>query len=141
MPVQRGESVRVVGLSEFLADLKAMDWDTDVLTKAAKEAATMVLKAAQSMAGSEGGVAAHAAKSMRASAGRKSASILLGGGDHPEAAGAEFGSIRFHQFKPYRGNSSGAGYFLYPSIRARTDEVVQIFSTAVERLISRAFPD
>jgi len=142
MAVQKGESIRVLGLREFQAELKALEgnWPRE-LTRAAKEAASLVLGAAQSAAAGQGGVAGHAAKSLRVTGGQRSASIWLGGDDHPEALGAEFGSIRFHQFKPYRGNAAGAGYFLYPSLRQQQPAVLDVYSAALERLFARAFPD
>lgn len=38
-------------------------------------------------------------------------------GGSPWSMGAEFGAIRWHQFKPWRGNQDQAGYFLWPTVR------------------------
>ena len=54
------------------------------------------------------------------------------------AGGAEFGSYRYHQFKPWRGSSSDAGYFLYPSIRDDAGRIEEEYRDAVDDLIKRA---
>lgn len=52
--------------------------------------------------------------------------------------GAEFGSDRFTQFRPWRGNDTGAGYFLWPTVRAMSDEVMGRYGDALMRAVDRA---
>lgn len=67
------------------------------------------------------------------------AAVKLSASDFPGALGAEFGADRnqrrfirgtqgqrkgWNQFKPWRGNDAGAGYFLWPAIR-RNSEAIQ----------------
>lgn len=46
----------------------------------------------------------------------------------------------WNQFRPWRGNRAGAGYWLYPTIRAHTDEIVDMYATDVARITAKAFP-
>lgn len=46
--------------------------------------------------------------------------------------GAEFGSKRHRQFRPWLGNGFSAGYFLYPTVRARGDEAFERWVGAVQ---------
>ena len=76
--------------------------------------------------------------------------VRLGEG-FPGALGAEFGAYRnqlrqgrprgrsaqvrgWQQFKPWRGNDAGAGYFLWPAIRENTDEIINRYSEMIEKL-------
>lgn len=45
--------------------------------------------------------------------------------------GAEFGAAAYRQFKPWRGNDSEAGYFLYPAVRAKSDMIEREYSAAL----------
>jgi hypothetical protein len=48
--------------------------------------------------------------------------------------GAEFGGQRrptTQQFQPWRGSSTGAGYFLWPSIRANSADIQERYSQAL----------
>lgn len=47
----------------------------------------------------------------------------------------------WNQFRPWRGNSDGAGYFLFPAIRQAEPEIVDMYGAALERLAAHAFPD
>lgn len=44
--------------------------------------------------------------------------------------GAEFGSDRFRQFSPWRGSGTGAGYFLFPEVRAQSDAIMERWDEA-----------
>lgn len=45
--------------------------------------------------------------------------------------GAEFGSDRFRQFSPWRGSDTGAGYFLWPTVRAESDATIEEYGDAL----------
>lgn len=52
------------------------------------------------------------------------------------------GRIRgWNQFRPWRGNKAGAGYFLFPAIRDRADEIADVYGDAIGRITKQAFPD
>lgn len=134
-------SIRVDGLRELSRALKSMDKELGKdLQKANKSAASLVADHARAAAYSLGGVAAHVAPSLKASAGRMSASVSGGGSAYPMFGGAEFGSIRYTQFQTWRGSSSDAGYFLYPTIRRDVDQIVELYSEALDNLLGKAFP-
>ena len=40
----------------------------------------------------------------------------------------------WNQFKPWRGSDTGAGYFLYPSIREQEDEIVNRYDEMFRKL-------
>lgn len=105
------------------------------MDEAAKEAdhnsAELVAEKASSAAHALGGVAARVAPSINAQDGR----AVFGGPTYPEAKGAEFGALQFPQFKPWRGDGDGAGYFFTPSIRDTEDEVDQAYYDAVDDLL------
>ena len=138
----RGQSTRVIGLKEFVAELKAVAPEfARELSKVNREIAQLVRDEAKSKAADLGGVAAHVGPSIRASGTQKSASVTLGGDDFPMAMGAEFGSIQYHQFKAWRGNGMDAGYFVYPTIREHADDIERMIVDGFMRVAEHAFPD
>jgi hypothetical protein len=52
--------------------------------------------------------------------------------------GAEFGSDRFRQFSPWRGNKDGAGYFLWPTVRDEGDFISDTYEDALLRAVDKA---
>lgn len=137
----RTGTVQVTGLPELSRALKAIGPDAQKeLRDASKRVATFVANDARSAAQSIGGVAAHVAPSIKPVGGVSGAGVAMGGAAYPMAGGAEFGSLRFKQFKPWRGNGSDAGYFLYPSIRRDADRIQTEFTDAVDDIIKRRFP-
>jgi hypothetical protein len=49
--------------------------------------------------------------------------------------------LGWNQFQPWRGNDRGAGYFLYPTIRANVSEIIEMYGDEMERLLADVFPD
>ena len=134
-------TVKVEGLAELNRALRAIGPEAQKeLREASKKVAAFVAADAASAARSIGGVAGHVAPSIKAVGGVSSAGVAFGGAAYPMAGGAEFGSIRFKQFQPWRGSSSSAGYFVYPSIRRDEDRIVTEFTDAVDKVITRNFP-
>lgn len=133
------EGVRVHGLNELILRLKAMEVGAEVgIRLANKEAATHVAQGASSAARSLGGVAAHVAPSIKASAGVKSGAVAFGGDAYPMGPGAEFGGGRrptTQQFKPWLGHT---GYFVYPTIRRDRDDIDAAYREALDRIIKEA---
>lgn len=137
----RSGTVQVHGLPELSRALKAIGPDAQKeLREASRRVARFVADDARAAALSIGGVAAHVAPSIKPVGGVSGAGVALGGAAYPMAGGAEFGSLRFKQFKPWRGNGSDAGYFVYPAIRADADRIETEFTDAVDDIIKRRFP-
>lgn len=134
-------TVQVEGLRDLNRALKQLGPDAQKeLRDASKEVAGFVARDASAAARSLGGVAAHVAPSIRAVGGVGGAGVSFGGSAYPMAGGAEFGSIRYKQFKPWRGNGPDAGYFVYPAIRQDADRIVTEFTQAVNKVIEKRFP-
>lgn len=47
----------------------------------------------------------------------------------------------WNQFKLWRGAGENAGYFLFPTIREEGDQMVEVYGNAIDRLMSKAFPN
>lgn len=139
------DRIDVRGLVELQRELRKVSAELPRMLRVANlEAAELVAAEARARALALGGVAAKVAPSVKALAEQRRAAVRLGGARYPMAMGAEFGGRgrpRTRQFAPWRGNGAGAGYFLHPAKRDKTDEVVERFGDAVERITRAAFPD
>jgi hypothetical protein len=49
--------------------------------------------------------------------------------------------IGWNQFNEWRGNKQNAGYFLYPTLRASTDDIVVKYASEMEKQLKPVFPD
>lgn len=135
----RTGTIQVEGLSELNRALnRAESAVPGALRDTNKKVAENVTGKARGNALGLGGVAAHVAPSLRAVAGAKSAGVAGGGASYPMFGGAEFGSIRYKQFKPWRGSGPDAGYFLYPAIRAEAPNIEVEYGKALDELIRKA---
>lgn len=148
-------ATKVVGLSEFRREIKKLDEAglIDELKNVNFDVAQLVVRAAQNEASSR--MEQSAAQSLKPSRQAARAQVTGGGAKFPFFGGAEFGADRnqprgtlggrrmtgWNQFKPWRGNGSGAGYFLYPAIRSKTDEIVDKYGDALMKIAAHAFPD
>ena len=47
----------------------------------------------------------------------------------------------WNQFRPWRGNKEGAGYWFFPAVRQATPEIVDLYGDRVVKLAQKAFPD
>lgn len=132
--------VQVEGLAELNRALRALggrEFQAEI-RDAGKEIATDVAADARGIASGLGGVAAKAAPTVSASAGFTSAGVTLGG--QPWSMGAEFGGgarPTTQQFKPWKGSGSGAGYFVYESIRRNSTEIGERYQNALDQIIKR----
>ena len=134
----RSGTIKVEGLTELNRGLRAISKEAQGdLKEASRKVAEFVAADAKAAATSQGGVAAHVAPSIARVGGVSGAGVAFGGARYPMAGGAEFGSIKYKQFKPWRGNSSDAGYFVYPSIRRDADRIVTEFQQAVDDLLRK----
>lgn len=134
----RTGDVQVQGLRELNLALRSIGKEAQAeLRGASKDVAETVMSDARALGMSEGGVAAKVAPSIRATAGVKSAGLGFGGAAYPFAAGAEFGSKRFAQFKPWRGAGANAGYFVYPAIRREAPRLEEDYLKAIDELMRK----
>jgi hypothetical protein len=137
--VSSGAGIRVEGLNEVNRALRALggrEFQAE-LRDAGKEVATYVASDARGRAQGLGGVAAHVAPSIAASAGFTSAGVSFGGGSQPAAMGAEFGGQgrpTTMQFQPHRGHE---GYFIYPAIRDNGEFIERTYLGAVDDILRR----
>lgn len=148
--------VRVKGLDELRRELKKLD-DAGLITElkdANMEAAESIIGPAQSSAARIGRMEARAAATLKASKTASVARLIFGGASAPFAGGAEYGANRnrarqtargtvmgWNQFNPHRGGGENAGYFLWPTIRERTDDIIEMYGDSIERITAKAFPD
>lgn len=148
MPRNTSETVHIEGLREFRAALKeaGTGWPK-ALGQANKQAAQIIADDASHRAESLGSTARHVASSIKAAA-TQQASVTLGGDQWPMALGAEFGSRRYPQFPPWRGNQwtdgegppGGEGYFLMPAVRENKEAFMEAYGRSVDELTRDAFP-
>ena len=130
--------IRVRGLKEFRRKLaKLANEGPGLLKEANIKTATFVAGMAQTRAAGVSRQAAKAAGTLRPVKSGIAARIS-GGTGIGFFYGAEFGSNRYHQFMPHRGQT---GYFLYPTIRGEMDVIVDFYGDEIERVSRRAFPD
>ncbi len=141
----RSGDVAVTGVKEANAALRRVGPELrKEFKKATRDIAGTVAGDARSKAQGLGGVAAKVAPSIKPVSGgtqnATGAGVAFGGANYPMGPGAEFGSYRYKQFKPWRGSGPGAGYFVYPAIRDNSEYIFRSFDQAAQRLISREFP-
>lgn len=134
----KGQGVNVRGLTELNRALKKLGPEAQAELKEANvEVGELVASDAKVIAEGLGGVAAKVAPSIRAARTQAGAAISFGGAAYPFAGGAEFGSFRYKQFKPWRGNGAGAGYFVYPAIRQDSDEIAETYMERLDDLMRK----
>ena len=136
--------IQVAGLKELRRDIRKLGTPDQMKElKAANAAvASLVVNAAQSRASTR--------SEQRAAATLKVANSVYAGvrlGGIPGALGAEFGALRnqdrrgpsgrtfkgYNQFQAWRGSGAGAGYFMWPAIRDKTPEVLDLYADELVR--------
>ena len=134
-------TVRVTGLKELRKELKAADAAfPKELQKANKKVAELVAEGTREAFSSMAGSAPKVAATVKAYASGARAQVKVGGGGGVAAEvamGNLWGSGRFKQF-PAR---VADGYALYPTMKARNDQIVDLYGDMVDDLLHRAFPD
>jgi hypothetical protein len=151
-------AIKVVGLRETITALRAIDESmVDIVQAANKKAAEVVAERAQALASSLGKMQARAAATLKPASLQKMATLRLGNKEVPFALGAEFGAYRnqpresrrggrfvstlgWNQFEKWRGSDTGAGYFLWPSIRDNRAEILAAHENELDRLLRFYFP-
>jgi hypothetical protein len=161
-----GDGVYVKGLDEFRRELRRIEQSggpdgRDMLKVANHKVATYVINRAKSRASAIGRMQATAASTMRAGQAQSRATIT-GGAGVAYFFGAEFGSKHnilrrerqpagwagagrwhgYNQFLPWRSpGSGGAGYFLFPTMRAESAAIVEMYADELDGIAADAFPD
>lgn len=151
--------IRIEGLAELRKALAEVDDSlVDIVAVANKKVANMVASKAALRAAALGRRGAvRAASTLRTGSLAREATLRLGNKATPGALGEEFGSYRnitrattrrgrhvevlgWRQFQGWRGAGSGAGYWLWPTIRDNRDEIRETHEQELDRLILRTFP-
>ena len=112
----------------------------DQVFESGRELAPRIQAEAITTARGVGPQAARAAEtSIRVKYNKASTNIVLTSAGVPYAFGAEYGSMRWPQFKPWRGNAENAGYFLWPSVRHQLTIHNEAISKKVDDIMGRPF--
>lgn len=145
-------SLEINGLKDLQRELRAVN------DKLPKELGNVNHEVAQYVISRSKGRAStplenRAADTLSAARNQRVSMVRLGGSRNPEALGAEFGAghnvLRntsrgsmqgWNQFRPWRGSGGGAGYFLFPTIREDTPQIIEMYLDLIDRLTQRAFP-
>lgn len=141
------ETVRVQGLDKFRSELRKIQQSGGadgiaLLKEANYRVASMVVGKAQSRASSIGPMQAKAAASLRP--GRQQARAVVSGGSArvPFFYGAEFGALQYKQFLPWKKPGNGnTGYFLFPTMKAETQNIINMYGDELDKISKDAFPD
>ncbi|MDP8961491.1 MAG: hypothetical protein M3N32_07760 [Actinomycetota bacterium] len=145
------KAVEFRGLRQFRSELRKLEgFDKKAMGEVNRRVAELVADAAKAKAGSVSPQARKAAESLTAGRAQSRASVRIGGARYPFALGAEFGSHRYGQFPPWKGNQwsfSGlsfsehdTGYWLHPAIRENMDRIVDKYGDELDELVKAAFP-
>lgn len=154
------QTINVRGLDQFRRELRKIQQQGGangiaLLKEANYRVASMVVARAQAKASSLGRMQARAGATLRA--GRQQARAVVTGGSAsvPFFFGAEFGSysgylrtrgsrsyLGFNQFEPWRRPGNGnAGYFLFPTMRAESRNIIEMYGDELDKIAKQAFPD
>jgi hypothetical protein len=135
------DRIQVTGLKELRKELKAADAAfPKELQKANKKIAELVADGTRAAFSGMGGSAPKVAPTVKALAQQARAQVKVGGGSGvgaEVAMGNLWGSKRYKQFPP----PVDAGYALYPTLKAKNDEIVEAYGDLLDDLLKRAFPD
>ena len=143
--------LKIDGLDDFRRDLVRMSGSITGkdFGRVNKSVAEYIVEKSDEVGLRLGGVHAHVVRnrSQRALGAAKAAQVIVGGSaaKHGPALGAEFGSKRYTQFPPWRGNQftgGDVGYMLHPAIRDNETEWVDMYWQGIEGIAKKsAFPD
>lgn len=164
----KGQSVAVVGLSDFRKQLKKVVQDGGpdgqrLLKDANWKVAQHVVEKAQATAATVGRMQVRAAGNLRASRTAATAQIVGVSNDKvPFFFGAEFGAKQnilrkprkasgwagpgryygFRQFLPWKKPGNGnTGYFLFPAMRAESQNIVEMYGDELDKISRVIFPE
>jgi len=144
------DRIQVDGLNELRRTLKALgdsEGAKEIKSAGRKVAAEIVIPAAKGRASTK--LEQRAAQTLKPASVSAGGGLRFGGG-FGGAMGAEFGAYGgqlrntrrgtwhgWNQFRPWRGNSTDAGYFLWPAIRETTPEIKNVYMDALQAIFER----
>ena len=154
--------IKVRGFKDLVRELKALDaqlpsgymgsTQAGALSGVNYDVAQYVVSRAKGRASTP--LENRAADTMKAARQQRVSLVRLGGNRNPEALGAEFGAGQdvlrnttrgvipgWNQFRPWRGSGSNTGYFLFPTIRDDTPQIIRMYEDLIDKLTAKAFPD
>jgi hypothetical protein len=160
------DGIYVRGLDEFRKELRRIEKEggpdgRDLLKAANNKVATHVIVRARQRASIVGPMQARAASTLKAGQSQSRATIT-GGTSVPFFFGAEFGAKRgilrrerqpagwagggrwrgYNQFRPWNAPGSGrTGYFLFPTMRAESAAIVEMYADELDTIMRDVFPD
>ena len=156
------DTVKVQGLDKFRRELKKIEESGGadgiaLLKEANYRVASMVVEKAQARASSIGPMQAKAAASLKPGRQQARAVVSGGGARVPFFYGAEFGAYRglrrtardsgrsfigHNQFLPWKKPGNGnTGYFLFPTMKAETQNIIDMYGKELDKIAKDAFPD
>lgn len=144
--VRSQDTVKVQGLDQFRRELRKLQQsagsDSIALLKEANyRVASMVVGKAQSRASSIGPMQAKAAASLKPGRQQARAVVSGGGARVPFFNGAEFGAKYYKQFLPWKKPGGGnTGYFLFPTMKAESKNIIDMYGDELEKIAKQAFP-
>lgn len=144
MVFRSSDTLRVEGLADFRRDLKGLENAQEIEREMARDfqrAAQNVVTAATARAAGMGRREARLARSFKASRSAQGARVTLGGPGHPDAMGAEFGGRGRPRTMQFRQHAGKTGLVLFPTIRDKSDDTMEIAGEGFDRATRRAFPD
>lgn len=139
-------ALRVEGLNDTARALRRVNRDLPrVLALIHREAATDVQRGAQARLAGEPVPKRTGVIGRSASA--RQASVVLKYSRYPWAAGAEWGSIRYRQFRRWRGNQftpalpGGPGYLIQPTIASKLSDIEREYADGVVEAFREALAE
>jgi len=166
MAMKSSSTIAVSGLRDFRNELRRLETESGsdgsaLLKDANWKVAQFVTERAQTRAGTVGRQQARAAESLRASKTVNRAQVSGGSAKVPFFFGAEFGAkqnilrserraagwagpgryLGFRQFAPWKRPGGGnTGYFLFPTLRAETQNIIDLYGDELDKVTAKAFP-
>lgn len=160
-------AIAVVGLTDFRKQLQKVineggETGEALLREANWRVAQYVVQKSQAQAATIGRMQARASQAMKASRTSSRAQIIGTASDRvPFFFGAEFGAKQnilrkarkasgwagpgpyrgFRQFLPWRGNKGEVGYFLFPTMREESANIVEMYGDELDNVMRQVFPD
>ena len=146
-PVRGEGSLKVTGLREFRRELRLVREqggpDGQAMLKAVNwRVAEHIRVRAIARAAGVGKQQHKAARTMRSGRAQARATLTGGNAKIPWFAGAEFGALYYRQFPLWKTPGYGnTGYFLFPTMRAETQKIIDMYGDEFERIAALAFHD
>jgi hypothetical protein len=151
-----GPAVQINGLKALQADLRALDKTLPrELRKVNLSVAQFIAERAKAVSTGLGGQHAKVADVIKAVAEQRSAAVKITATEAvPYALGAEFGAghnsarqrksgtyLGYNALPSWRGNSTDAGYSVYPTVRDSGEDIAAAYEQRLTELLAQVFKD